>query len=261
MNIPSLVFESQWAFAFTVAILLVGLAEVGYRVGLRLFAAKDEPRRSQISGVQGAVLGLLGLLLGFTFSMAVSRYETRRELVQKEANSIGTTWLRASLLPEPHSVQARALLRRFVDVRVETQKISNDPAKLADGLKQGGEIENELWQHAKESAQKAPTPITASFIVSLNEMIDTDAERLTAARNRIPNGVWVLLIIVATVGCLISAYGSGAQGARSALTNLLLPLLVTIVIVLIYDFMDTHQGVVSVDQTPMLELQKTVQQP
>src|SRR5262245_25653666 len=110
------IFRNQWLFGLVVAAILAGLAEVGYRVGLRLFTTKDEARRSQIGGVQGAVLGLLGLLLGFTFSMGVSRYELRRDMVLKEANTIGTTWLRAGLLPESHRVPARDLLRQYVDV-------------------------------------------------------------------------------------------------------------------------------------------------
>src|SRR4051812_49649249 len=138
-----------WFFGALVAVVLVGIAEGGYRLGLRLFAAKDEARRSQIGGVQGAILGLLGLLLGFTFSMAVSRYEARRELVLKEANTIGTTWLRAGLLPEAHREPVKELLRRFVDVRLETQKGRYDAAKLAEGLRRGGEIERELWEHAE----------------------------------------------------------------------------------------------------------------
>ncbi len=90
-------------------------------------------------------------------------------------------------------------------------------------------------------------------------MIDTDAERVTASRNTIPAAVWMLLIIVAAVGCLTSAYGSGSQGVRSAFTGVLLPVLITVVIVLIFDLMHTHQGVVEISQKPMLDLQKSMQ--
>lgn len=251
-------FGNQWAFSVAIAVLLLGIAEAGYRIGLRLFNARDEARRSQISGVQGAVLGLLGLLLGFTFSMAVSRFEERRDLVLLEANAIGTTWLRADLLPEAHRAETKALLQRFVDVRVEYQRVSDDPARLAEGLRLSAEIENALWRRAMEAAREAPTPITATFINSLNEMIDTDAARLTAGRSDIPSAVWLLLLIVAGSGCLTSAYGSGAQGARSAFTAAFLPLLITVVIVLIFDLMHTHQGIVSIDQKPMLDLQQSM---
>jgi hypothetical protein len=253
------IFRNQWMFGLFVAAVLLGLAELGYRVGLRLFAAKDEARRSQISGVQGAILGLLGLLLGFTFSMAVNRYETRRALVLQEANAVGTAWLRAGLLPEAHRAPARELFRRFVETRLKYQKVSEDPAQIAEGLRLSGEIGNELWQHAEAAAKEAPTPITATFINALNEMIDTDAERVDAARNRIPEAVWILLVLVAAFGCLTSACGSGAHGARSGFTSTLLPLLITVVIVLIFDLMHTHQGVVSISQRPMIDLLQTMQ--
>lgn len=250
---------NQWIFAGFVTVVLLAISEAGYRIGLRLFSAHDEARRSQIGGVQGAMLGLLGLLLGFTFSMGVSRYELRRDLVLKEANAIGTTWLRAGLLPEAQRGPVKELLRRYVDVRVRTQARGSDMAQVAEGLRQSAEIESEIWRHAEAAAKEAPTPITATFIVTLNEMIDTDAERITAHRNTIPAGVWYMLLVVAASGCLTSAYGSGAQGARSAFTSLFLPLLISVVIVLIFDMMNTHQGVVSIDQQPMLDLQRSMQ--
>lgn len=245
-------------FGVIVALLLLGISEVGYRMGLHLFERKDEARRSQIGGVQGAILGLLGLLLGFTFSMAVNRYETRRDLVLREANAVGTTWLRAGLLPGRHRAPVKELLRSFVDLRLNYQKVGYDPAKLAEGLRLGGAIENELWQHAEAAAQEAPTPITATFIVTLNEMIDTDEERITAHRNRIPGAVWVLLILVAGAGCLTSAYGSGAQGARSAFTGVFLPLLISMVIFFIFDLLSSHQGLVSISQQPLIDLQQSM---
>ena len=259
MNDISIVFRNQWLFGLLVGVVLLGLTEAGYRIGLRLYATRDEARRTQISGVQAAVLGLLGLLLGFTFSMAVNRYELRRDMVLKEANAAGTAWLRASLLPEAERAPARELLRRYVETRLEYQKVSYDPVQLAEGLRLSGEIEHDLWQQAEAAAKESPTPITATFINALNEMIDTDAERVAAHRNRIPTAVWVLLVLVSSIGCLTSAYGSGAQGARSAFTSFLLPLLITIVIIFIFDLMHTHQGVVSISQQPMLDVLKTMQ--
>jgi hypothetical protein len=253
-------FDNMWRFGICVAVALLVLAEIGYRVGLRLYATQDEARRSQIGGVQGAVLGLMGLLLGFSFSMAVSRFEARRDMVLKESNAVGTTWLRAGLLPEAQRARTKELLRRFVDIRIEYQNKSYDPVMLAEGLQKSGEVENALWVEAEAAAREAPTPITATFIVALNEMIDTSAERITTHRNRIPGAVWALLLVVSACGCLISAYGSGAQGARSGFTEVLLPLLIAVVILFIFDLLHTHQGLVSIDQQPMLDLQKSMMQ-
>jgi hypothetical protein len=255
----SRIFGNQLVFGAFVGVFLLALAEGGYRMGMRLFKTRDEARRSQIGGVQGAVLGLLGLLLGFTFSMAVGRYETRRDLVLKESNAIGTAWLRANLLPEAHQAPAKTLFREYVDTRINYQKLGYDPAQLAEGLRRSAEIESALWKHAEASAREAPTAITGSFVTALNDMIDTAAERIAAHRNRIPEVVWVLLMLVAACGCITSSYGSGAHGARSAFTGFVLPLLITVVIVLIYDILHTHQGFVSISQQPMLDLQQSMQ--
>lgn len=259
MNSLTTLLSDIRVFVALVALVLLGFAEIGYRLGLRLFVSRDEARREQIPGLQGAILGLTGLLLGFTFSMAVNRYEARREMVLEEANAVGTTWLRASLLPEAHRAPVKELLRRFVDVRLEYQKTSDDPARLAEGLRLGGEIEAQLWQHAEAAAQAAPTPITATFIVALNQMIDTDAARLDAGRNNIPTAVWLLLIIVTASGCLTSSYHSGAEGVRSYFTAIFLPLLMSTVIFMIFDLRRQHQGMVSVSQQPLLDLRQTME--
>lgn len=255
----NLFFNNQWVFGIAVTVILLSLAEAGFRIGLRLFVRKDEARQSQIGGVQGATLGLLGLLLGFTFSMAVTRFDTRRDLVLKEANAVGTTWLRAGLLPETHRVPVKGLLSRFVDVRLKYQPLSNDPAMLAEAMRLSAGIENDLWKHAEEAAKEAPTPITATFIITLNEMIDTDAERIAAGRNRIPTGVVLLVVGVAGFGCLTSGYGAGAKGARSFFADIALPLLISGVIVLIFDISHSQQGFIGISQQPLIDLKQSMQ--
>jgi hypothetical protein len=251
-------FDNQWVLLPLAIVILLGLAEAGYRLGLKLHASNDEARRSQVGGVQGAVLGLLGLLLGFTFAMAVNRFDTRRDLVLKEANAVGTTWLRAGLLPEAHRVSARSLLSRYVDIRLEYEPLIRDPEKFAEGLRRSAEVQNELWRHAEAAAAEAPGPMVVSFITSLNEVIDTDAERVAAGRNRIPEGVWVLVLLVAGFGCFVSSYGSGSHGARSLFTNLLLPALIGVVILLIFDITHSRQGMIGISQQPLIDLQNSI---
>ncbi len=254
----SSLLETEWIFILVVGIVLLGASELGLRIGFRLHIKHDEARKSQIGGVRGAVLGLLGLLLGFTFAMAVARYDARRGMVLQEANAIGTTYLRAGLLPGDHPSQVKELLRRYVDVRMEFRKHFNDPTKLADGLRASANLENAIWAHAEAAARESPSPTVVSFISALNEMIDTDADRVAAGRNHIPGAVWLLVTLVAAFGCFTSAYGSGAQGARSNFTSLLLPLLLTIVIGLIFDIDHALQGMVRVSQQPMLELRENI---
>jgi hypothetical protein len=253
------VFQNQWVVFALPGMLLIGFAEVGFRLGLRLYVAKDTIRKGEIGGIQGAILGLLGLLLGFTFAMAVGRYEARRDLVVKEANAIGTTFLRASLLPAAHTAPVEDLLRRYVEARLTFQPQANDPAKLAEGLRLSAAIQSQLWQHAVAAAKETPTPIVATFINTVNETIDVEAERLAAGRNRIPGSVWVLLLTVAALGCITSSYASGADGARSAFSGIVLPLLVSVVITLIFDLADPRRGLIRITQQPLVDLQQAIQ--
>ena len=253
------IFNDQWTVLVVITALLLAVAEIGYRDGLRLYKSKDEARRSQIGGVQGAVLGLLGLLLGFTFAMAVGRYDTRRDLVLQEANAVGTTWLRAGLLPQAHRAPVKELLRRYVEVRLKYEALSRDRAKLAEGLRLSAELQNEVWRHAEAAATESPSPVTVAFITSLNDVIDTDAERVAAGRNQIPTGVWILVVLVAAFGCFTGSYGSGANGVRSVFTNLFLPVLIAVVIVLIFDLTHSRQGVIRISQQPLIDLLNSIQ--
>src|SRR5262245_56115834 len=141
MELLSPVFDHLKTLAFAVTVILLASAEIGYRLGLRLHKAADEPLRSQIAALQAAVLGMLGLIVGFTFSMAIDRFESRRHLVIEEANTIGTTWLRAGLLADVHRDGVRDLLRNYVDLRIVPQDTRPDDRwRLAEGVQRSGEI-------------------------------------------------------------------------------------------------------------------------
>ena len=245
--------EASTAIVFTTALLAA--VEVAYRLGRRSRGAHDEARRRHIAAIRGVILGLLSLLLGFTFSMAVERYSVRRDLVVKEANAIETTWLRAGLLPEAHRDEARRLLSDFVDVRLRAHTLARDPIQLIEGLRRSAEIESKLWQHAEASASEAPTAVTATFIATVNQLIDTDAERVAAARTQIPAGVWLILTAVAVISCWTSSYAAGYDGVRSFFTSALLPLTVILVLLLIFDLTHERQGIIGISQQPLVDLQ------
>ncbi len=253
------IFTSQWLVIIIVSALLLASAEVGYRLGLRLYRRKDEARQGQVGAIQGAMLGLLGLLLGFTFAMAVGRYESRRALVLQEANSIGTTYLRASLLPATHQATVENLLRKYVEVRLAFSDAASDPARQAAAEKDAGKIQRELWARAVAAGKEAPSPLIPSFIAALNETIDLDATRLNALRTHVPGAVWLLVLAVAVSGCCASGYGAGASGSRLAFANIALPLLVAVAITLIADLDRPNGGLIVIDQRPMLDLKQSLQ--
>lgn len=250
-----------WSVFALPSLLLLAFAEIGRRLGDRVYAARDEARKGTIGGIQGAVLGLLGLLLGFTFAMAVSRYDARRLLVLDESNAIGTTFLRASLLPEAHVEPVQDLLRRYVALRIEYTSTFEDAAKFQEGLQKSAELQRRLWEHVEAAAKEAPTPIVATFVTSLNETIDLEATRIAAARARIPLSIWILLLIVAAFGCMTSGYAAGAAGGKSGFSGIVLPLLIAVVLTLIFDLMHPRQGFIGLSQQPMIDLQQSIAPP
>jgi hypothetical protein len=253
------VFTSQWEVIAFVSVALLVSAEVGFLFGLRLHRAKDEAGKGQIGGTQGAILGLLGLLLGFTFAMSVNRYDSRRELMLQEANSIGTTYLRAALLPESHQQAVENLLRQYVDVRLDFFYAGENRAKQDAAEQAAAKIQKDLWSHAVAAARESPSPVTVSFITALNDTIDMDATRLMSLRAHVPGAVWLLVVAVAACGCAASGYSAGSSGARSSLTNLALPLLIAVVITLIADLDRSRSGLITVSQQPLIDLKQSLQ--
>ena len=248
------VFTSQWSVFLIVSLLLLLLAEAGYRFGTSFRRHSPGAAEGHSGTVQGAVLGLLGLLLGFSFAMAVGRYDTRRALVVAEANSIGTTWLRADLLPAPHDKEVKSLLERYTRLRVDSRAALEDSAAMEPVRQEVAAIHNALWLHAVAAAKEAPSPLVASFITTLNETIDLDSSRLAALRNRVPGAVWLLLLAVAGCGAWASGYSSGTGGLRSAFSELVFPVLIGIVITLTADIDRPSKGIIGISQRPLQDL-------
>lgn len=208
--------------------------------------------------VRSAVLALLGLLLGFSFAIAGSRHEARRELLVEEASSIDTTARRAQLLPEPHAANVIQLLREYVPLRIEAHREAQFSDRFTTLRKRTDELQDRLWAGAIAAAAKQPSPITASFIASLNETFDLEAKRIAAKRNHVPGAVWLLLLCVAGCGLWLVGYQAGTSGRQSILERFVFPLLVAIVITLITDIDTPRQGLISLDERPLLELNETL---
>lgn len=248
------IFTNQWLVFLTITLLLLLVASFGQRVGLALFHRDQEAAKGLGNSVQGAVLGLLGLLLGFSFAMAVGRYDARRALVVTESNSIGTTWLRSDFLNTPDREEIKKLLEDYTRLRVNGYKDLDDPAKLVTFQQQASHIHRQLWAKGAAAARANPSPLTTSFIASLNETIDLDASRLAAMRNHVPSSVWLLLVLVASCGAWSGGYSTGTAGTRSLFNQWIFPLLIGTVITLIVDIDRPHKGIISVSQKPMQEL-------
>ena len=190
-------YEADFGVLYPITIILIaGAAEVGAWLGRRSRSTTDEiPDTGTLTG---AALGLLALLLAFSFSLALSRYEARRNWVLEEANAIGSTANFALMLPEPAQKPILDLLRAYTAVRVGLG-VPYDPVKLERDVARSLELQNQLWQQAMAVTAAAPQSLPAYRFASLNEMNNIHERRLTALRYHIPGVVMFLLIAVAMV--------------------------------------------------------------
>jgi hypothetical protein len=235
--------------------LMVAATEVGFHLGRKFEARTPDEIKSQISTVQAAILGVLALLLGFTMSMAVSRFEVRKQLVLEEANAIGTSFLRAQLLPAPAGPEIAKLLRQYVTVRVQYGTAGNDLARLDDLHTQAEHLQTELWTQAATYAQQDPNPVRAGLLLqSLNQTIDLEAARWAALQNHVPESVIYVNALVGLLASMQVGYSFGLNGRRNIFSICLLALAITLVLAVIIDLDRPRSAFVRSSQQPMIDL-------
>ncbi len=196
--------DHPWTFFALVVVLMTGMSHAGYWLRRRTTADTDDRVHEQIVAAAAAAVGLLlSLLIAFTLPMAVDRFNVRRELMVDEANSVGTTDLRARMLPPAFSEPIRAILREYVDVRLEYGRSAYDDARLQRAVLRTKELQDQLWRHSVALAREARDPITSLFLQSSNGTIDLSEKRLAALENRVPLPVWIMLVLIATLACIV----------------------------------------------------------
>jgi len=194
---------NQWLILAISLGMLLAVTEIGFRRGRRRDGSANATV-TQITTLQAAAFGILALLIGFTFAMALSRFEERRAVVLAEANAIGTVGLRAQLLPQPQADDAIPLLRRYVDLRLRLVEANLNPDELRLVVSQSLELQ------AVTAIEADPRPaVSGLFTQALNEMIDLHAKRLAALTNHVPDTVFVLLYMVAAIALGFTGYGCG----------------------------------------------------
>lgn len=242
-------YPLQVIFLGSVVVILAA-SEIGRQLG----AHATEGGGTNVATLQGATLGLLALMIGFSFAMALSRFDARREGVLSEANAIGTTALRARLLPAPHDTVSLKLLREYVQVRLDIAQHLLSGQELAAALARSNAIQEALWQEAKAVAAKDTAMVpTGLFIQTLNEMIDNQEIRLTAMRNRVPSIVLLALYATAIIASAFTGYASGLETRRSRVPMYVMGVLIAAVILLIQDLDRPGKGFVNVSQQPMVD--------
>jgi hypothetical protein len=246
-----------------VLVLLVSMTlmiEMGYRLGLLSQRGCSERQVSHTGSIQAALLGLLALLLGFTYSQSLSRYEQRSEAVVSEANAIGTTWLRAHLLPVSVRETVMQDLRNYQDLRVRAGSVSLVERSARESLLQDSQtIVNHLWRSALQAAKEEPNPITTGlFIQSLNGMIDSFGSREAALNRHVPELVLFLLFGTLLITACVLGFTAGLSGHRASFVTHLMVGLIVIIVFIIIDLDRPQRGLIEVSQKSMLDLQGTI---
>jgi len=244
-------------------LLLFPLSFLGLSLSAWLGALYRKKRRSLPGGdseehyglVVGATLTLLGLIIGFTFSMALNRYDMRMHYEEAEANAIGTEFLRADLLPAD-AAKVRALLLGYLDQRILFYT-TRDQQQLRQIDGQTAKLQGELWSAVRAHALAQPTAVTALAVAGMNDVLNSQGYTQAAWWNRIPAGAWILMAVIAI--CANALVGLDTKGAAGKSWILwVLPLVVSIAFLLIADIDDPRSGGIRVAPKNLLGLSQSM---
>ncbi len=248
-----------WLFLPLTMIVSLMALEVGYKSGIWRHSRVADEKEAPVAAMAASVLGLLAFMLAFTFSMAATRFDARRQAVLEEANAIGTTWLRSRLLAEPQRSEMADLLRRYTEVR--TQKFTTK--NLASLLSESETLHEQMWQRAVAAAEMdSGSMMTALFLQSLNETIDLHAKRVyVGLYSRIPVTIWLALLALVLLGMFSLGYQSGISATRHSLGMPIFALAFSGVLYLIVDLDRAHEGLMQVGQDAMIHLRDSMLTP
>jgi hypothetical protein len=240
----------SWAIALLILVVIGGACVVGALVGVYLRRHIDT-LREPISIVQGALLGVVGLILAFGLSLAVGRYEARRAAVVAEANAIGTAYLRAQLIAEPERSESLALFPRYMDLALRVSNEVPNSAGMKETLSGESVLQRRLWRLAGKSLSAAPLASAPRLYVdSLNNMFDQQTVRASALKNRVPGAVLGLEVIAAALALGLLALYLSVLG-RGLIAVISAAALVTLLLLVTFDLDRPTRGLIKVPATPL----------
>lgn len=235
--------------------------EIGFRIRSRQRKqAVAAEAIAQANAVLVSMLGLLALLLAFTFSAALQRYDDRSQAVVAEANAIGTTYLRVRLLPAAMQDDVRGLVRQYLDIRIQEGRVEFSDIENQELLqRQAMLVRSQIWDRAVRAAEQDRGSIaTALFIQSLNELIDSSGVRKAANSRHVPEIVIFLMFATVVMSTGTLGFASGIAGHRITLAAFVLMMLIALVVYLIIDLDRPRRGAIQVSQESMLSLQQSI---
>jgi hypothetical protein len=243
-----------------VAVLMVVMtvtAEIGFRLGRRWHPRTDDARRGHLASVMGSLLGLLALLLSFTFAMSANRYDTRRQMVMSEANALGTLYLQSSVLPDAPRKAFKQILRQYVAFRAQAALLRHDASakETAQAIAQAEGLQDQMLNVIKTSAElEPPAKSTDVMLRGLIEAVSVYRSRVFALESRVPDSIiWLILAGSATAMGAVGLSG-GLGNHRGVPARVILTILLCGTIYVVLDLDRPHEGLIKISQTPMLHL-------
>ena len=240
---------------FVITFLLLWLAAWA---GMALTSRRHElPEsvREDYGTIIGATLTLLGLLIGFTFSMATTRYDLRKQLEEEEANAIGTEYARLDFLPAADAGQLQGLLRQYAGLRIHFYT-TRDQAELRRLNADTARMQNQMWALVAQAAQLQSSPLTALASSGMNDVLNAQGYTQAAWWNRIPIAAWGLMFLIAVLSNLLLGYG---MHRRAVILSIILPLAVSISFFLIADIDSPRGGVIRIHPQNLYALVDSLQ--
>lgn len=250
-----------WVLGIAFFVIMLVAGETGFWLAGRSRIKGFEETKKRITSVETSVLGVLGLLLGFTLAMAVSRFDTRRVLVLDEANAIGTSYWRSQVIPAPEGPEIAGLLRQYVDSRLHYFDAGTDDSHLQASRERTAQLQKELWERASASAQKDPRSVSAGLLLqSLNQTFDLESARWTALHVHVPEGVIWVDMFVGVLAALLVGYNFGVTGRHHFISTCVLAICIATVMSVIIDLDQPRHGLIKVGQLPLIDLKQQVRE-
>jgi hypothetical protein len=241
-------------------VLIVGSAVGGLLVG-RSRRAHHQGLRESSGVLQGALLGFMGLILAFGLSLALGRYEDRRAALVEDANTIGTTYLRAQTLAEPTRSESMSLLVEYADAELRLTDEVPGSAAAERTIAEGAALQDQLWALAGQALTEDPTGTAPRlYVESLNEMIDQQTVRVAGLNNRVPTEVLLLEVIGSAIAMFLLALHVGLLG-RSLTPLLLAASLVTMLLFTTFDLDRPTRGFIEIPNAPLAALRASMDEP
>ncbi|HEX5135660.1 MAG TPA: DUF4239 domain-containing protein [Planctomycetota bacterium] len=236
--------------------LFVGMLvmlELGRRAGLRRLAKDPEGAKERLGTVEGAIFGLLGLLIAFTFSGAAGRFDDRRKMVVQEANQLGDAWSRIDALPEKTQPPIRDAMRRYLESRLETYRRIPDMKAVDEELERSAAIQDEIWKAAVAAcAMPEGQRVTMLVLPALDSAFDWTLVRTASAMHHPPGIIWIMLFVLSFGSALIAGYGMTGGRKRNWTYMIGFAAVIAIAVYTILDIEFPRVGLVRVDAVDQL---------